>query len=182
MLFQPDIDALLERLSLPTWRVPYSAAPAPQPPPPGPEAQKGSTNMEDLTNSLEDFRKRLACPCCGRNQTTDDFAMALLFAERQLQKPFVITSGYRCAKHNQDTPGHADDSPALYGVHADIAYFTSFEGLAILKAILASGFERVRLYDLKQALTLGRKSAHIHVDRHPRYQTPSLTFGSYVTI
>jgi hypothetical protein len=107
--------------------------------------------------------------------------MTLLFAQEQLAKPLVITSGYRCAKHNAATPGHADDSPSLYGAHADLAYFDQFQALAITKALLAVGFERIRIYDIVQALKLGRKSAHIHVDKHPKHPYPILSIGSYTT-
>lgn len=135
--------------------------------------------MEEIFNELQTFRTRLACPCCGENQTNDDFALTLLFAERMTGSKFVITSGYRCEKHNTVVPGGDPDSASLYGEHADIAYFSFFEAFKITKALVSAGFERLRVYDLNEAVRLGKKSAHIHVDRHPKHTEPILSIGTY---
>lgn len=129
---------------------------------------------------LKQLRDSLACTCgCGTNQTSDEFVNFLYMAESAAGLRFTITSGFRCKKHNQEVPGHDDDSAALYGEHADLAYGDTGTGFLILKALIAAGFERVRVYSLLDAYNHKKKTAHIHVDRHPKHHYPALTVGTY---
>ena len=66
--------------------------------------------------------------------------------------PFIITSGYRTDKHNDDVGG-VEDSSHLSGVAADLAIKDSTKRYAILKALLAVGFNRIGIY-----------KTHIHCD------------------
>jgi len=56
--------------------------------------------------------------------------------------PFVITSGYRCKKHNKEVGG-SDTSSHLYGIASDIRVKDSRERFEILKALIKEGFTRI---------------------------------------
>lgn len=124
--------------------------------------------MEDISEKIEEFRNKLICPCgCGVNRTTSEFISTLYMAQGVYGKPFIITSGSRCMKHNVEKGG-ASDSASLYGEHADLSYPTPADLFLIIKSLIDAGFERFRLYP-----------HHIHVDRHPKYPVPSFAWANY---
>lgn len=65
-------------------------------------------------------KKELACKCCGEPGPID---MALIEALEVLRRlagcPLIVTSGYRCQKHNSEVGG-AKDSQHTKGTAADI--------------------------------------------------------------
>jgi len=135
--------------------------------------------IPDITQEAENLRETLGCPCgCNQNFTSIEFATLLLFAQGVYGKEFTITSGYRCPNKNKAEKG-LEDSASLYGEHADIAYWKTVDAFLIIKALIGAGFERLRVYPLDQAFRIGKKTAHIHVDRHPKYQEPTFTVGLY---
>ena len=66
--------------------------------------------------SLDEFR----CPCCGVVDIEPSFVEKLDKLRRDAGFAFIVTSGYRCAKHNQAVGG-APNSAHRLGRAADIA-------------------------------------------------------------
>lgn len=87
---------------------------------------------------IEEFK----CPCCG-GLIIDEHLVDLLDQAREIAGvPFVITSGYRCNKHNEEIGGKPN-SAHLKGQAADIAVPSSQHCYAILRALLEVGFMRI---------------------------------------
>ena len=87
---------------------------------------------------IEEF----ACSCCGKNKIDTQFVKKLDDARRLAKIPFIITSGYRCEKHNKEVGGKAD-SAHLKGVAADISCQTSTSRYLIVNALIRAGFNRI---------------------------------------
>jgi len=89
---------------------------------------------------IEDF----LCPCCGEGSSImDTFFLSLLDSARSLSHvPFVITSGYRCLKHNMEVGG-VGESAHMKGMAADISAETSKARYAIINALIQTGFSRI---------------------------------------
>ena len=109
-----------------------------------------------ITNNFADHEFR--CPCCEMLSNSDAF---IPFVER-LQKardkariPFVITSGYRCPRHNAEIGG-VPDSSHMKGIAADIRIRSNRERFLILNGLMYAGFRRI-----------GVKHTYIHVDMDP---------------
>ncbi|MEG1824892.1 MAG: D-Ala-D-Ala carboxypeptidase family metallohydrolase [Cloacibacillus sp.] len=62
----------------------------------------------------------LQCPCCHRVMTHPRLVAALQSLRDLLERPMVITSGYRCAEHNR-TVGGASASRHMKGLAADVS-------------------------------------------------------------
>jgi uncharacterized protein YcbK (DUF882 family) len=97
------------------------------------------------------------CKCCGKQAMNEKFILALDKARtiaEGLDKnvKFVITSGYRCLKHNRNV-GSKDTSSHVIGLAVDIRTTTSRERFIILQALLLAGFTRI-----------GIAKTFIHVD------------------
>lgn len=92
------------------------------------------------------------CKCCGASNMSLPFVRKLDDARAIAGVPFVITSGYRCAAHNAKEGG-AKNSAHLYGLAADISAPNSATRLAIVDALLMTGFTR-----------LGIGKTFVHVD------------------
>jgi zinc D-Ala-D-Ala carboxypeptidase len=106
-----------------------------------------------LTENFTD--DEFKCPCCG--QFIDSLPFRAFLAKLQDARniagtPFVITSGYRCPKHNAEVGGKADSSH-LKGIAVDIRTHISPDRFAIINGLIKAGFERV-----------GIGSNFIHVD------------------
>jgi len=65
---------------------------------------------------LDEFR----CPCCGGVKVSSSLALLLDILRFILAAPLVVTSGYRCSKHNKKVGG-VSRSRHLIGCAADIA-------------------------------------------------------------
>lgn len=96
---------------------------------------------------LEEFE----CPCCGLSEMCIDFIEELDKAREEADISFVITSGYRCAKHNEEVGGK-ENSAHTYGLAADIAVNSSATRYKLLQALLPR-FRRI-----------GIAKTFIHVD------------------
>lgn len=97
------------------------------------------------------------CPCC--NRTIDSLAFRLFVAKLQEARdiagiPFVVNSGYRCAKHNKAVGGKPNSSH-LKGVAADISARTSSARFRIVDALLKAGFRRIGI---------GESFVHVDMD------------------
>ena len=86
------------------------------------------------------------CPCCGEVKMDEKFLKLLDLARTTAGIPFVITSGFRCDKHNQEVGGKAD-SAHLKGVAADISCQSSASRFAIVNSLLRCGFNRIGIAD-----------------------------------
>lgn len=65
-------------------------------------------------------KKELACKCCGELGPIKIELIAALEVLRRLAGcPLIVTSGYRCKKHNAEAGG-AKDSQHLKGMAADV--------------------------------------------------------------
>ncbi len=96
---------------------------------------------------IEEFN----CKCCGENYMSELFLDRLDEARDLAKVPFVITSGYRCPKHNRAVGSTSDNHTK--GVAADIACDRGPMRLLIVSALLNAGFRR-----------LGIGKRFIHVD------------------
>jgi len=105
--------------------------------------------------SYKYFKKEeFACPCCGKNEIKDEFLEKLDEAREIAGVPFVITSGYRCSKHNKEVGG-SPTSSHLKGLAADIKTTSSKQRYKILNALLKVGFKRVGI---------GQNFIHVDLD------------------
>lgn len=101
-------------------------------------------------------RDEFRCPCCGE-ESMDGYFLVLIDQARELAGvPFVINSGFRCHKHNQEVNG-ADYSAHLFGLAADIKCIDSNMRFSILNALRAVGINRI-----------GIGSNFIHADAAPQ--------------
>jgi len=87
---------------------------------------------------LDEFR----CPCCN-DLIIDEHLVDMLDVARETAGiPFIITSGYRCVKHNESIGGKPN-SAHLRGQAADIGCVDSRSRYAIVRALLEAGFMRI---------------------------------------
>lgn len=100
---------------------------------------------------LEEFK----CPCCGKVEMQDSFLKLIDIARTTAGVPFVITSGYRCEKHNKEVGGKAD-SAHTKGYAADIKCSDSSTRFKIISALIKAGFNRI-----------GIANSFIHCDCDP---------------
>jgi uncharacterized protein YcbK (DUF882 family) len=87
------------------------------------------------------FLSELRCPCCGEIIIDDAFLARLRLAREIAGVPFVITSGYRCEKHNEEIGSSSRNH--VEGKAADIRATNGPARGKILKGLYKAGFERV---------------------------------------
>ncbi len=95
------------------------------------------------------------CKCCGKVKVEPTFIAKLQKARRLAKTSFVITSAYRCAKHNSAVGG-SKRSSHLTGWAVDIGYSNELQKYKILFGIIKAGFTR-----------FGVSKNFIHVDCDP---------------
>ena len=83
----------------------------------------------------------LRCPCCGEIVIDDAFLARLRLAREIAGVPFVITSGYRCEKHNKEVGSSSRNH--VEGKAADISATDGPTRGRILKGLYEAGFKRV---------------------------------------
>ena len=98
--------------------------------------------------SLSEF----ACPDCGRADMDSDFLEMLDRARDISGIPFIITSGFRCPRHNEKVGGRPN-SAHLRGLAADIKVADNRQRFIIVDALIKVEFKR-----------LGIAKDFIHVD------------------
>lgn len=78
----------------------------------------------DFWNEIEHFKKaEFDCPCCGANKMARDFVRKLDDLRSRVNFPLVVSSGYRCAKHNAAVSKTGDHGPHTTGRAVDFAIF-----------------------------------------------------------
>ena len=105
--------------------------------------------MTKLSKHFHDFE--CSCPCCGKNKVAGELVSKLQQLRDLINKPIIITSGYRCSTENKKVGGSAN-SPHCKGLAADI----QVKGwLPMPFAVIASKIKGIRI---------GCYPNHIHVD------------------
>ncbi len=97
----------------------------------------------------------LKCKCCGEMGMDLEFILDLEDARHEARTPFIITSGYRCIKHNAAVGG-SETSSHLKGLAVDIKAITSRERMIIVGSLFHNGFNRI-----------GIAKTFIHTDKDP---------------
>lgn len=92
-----------------------------------------------------------ACPCCGACDMDQGLLLRLDCARQELGRPLIVTSGYRCARHNAKVGG-IPDSAHVQGLAADLAVRSSAERYVVLP-VLQRLFARI-----------GVSKTFVHVD------------------
>jgi hypothetical protein len=87
-------------------------------------------------------KDEFACACCGKVEIDELLATMLDGAREIAGVPFVITSGYRCEKHNAEVGGKVGSSH-VKGMAVDIATPDSATRYAVLDGLLGAGFSRI---------------------------------------
>lgn len=94
------------------------------------------------------------CSCCERVVVSRELVLMLDLARELAETAFVITSGYRCKKHNQDVGG-VKNSSHLKGLAVDIAVPDNVTRLKILRGLIIAGFRRIGI---------GKDFIHVDID------------------
>lgn len=88
-----------------------------------------------------------------------EFLNKLADAREHAQIPFVITSGFRTFKHNQQliAKGYkaSTNSSHLKGIAADIQANTNYQRFVIIQALIVAGFTRIGI---------GKNFIHVDAD------------------
>lgn len=82
-----------------------------------------------------------SCPCCDASGMDETFMERLNAIRHCCGFPFIITSGYRCEKHNRQIGG-APGSAHLDGQAADI-YLRGDEALMVVSIAKQFGFNGI---------------------------------------
>lgn len=99
-------------------------------------------------------RKEESCRCCGQDGLVSDFRDKLNEARELAGIPFILTSAFRCEKHNREVGGSATSSH-LAGLAVDIKCADAWSRFKILSALLEVGFQRIGI---------GRNFIHVDDD------------------
>lgn len=91
------------------------------------------------------------CPCCGESKMDIKFVLKLDKARGEADTPFIITSGYRCVKHNLEVRSTSKNHTSGHAV--DIACKAGWQRFRILYGLIVAGFKRI-----------GIRNDFIHVD------------------
>ncbi len=101
--------------------------------------------------NLNEFK----CKCgCNENKINHDLVIRLQLARDISKIPYIITSGYRCEKHNKNIGG-VKNSTHILGLASDIKFKNNHELFLIVKGLIMVGFLRILIYP---------KRKFIHVD------------------
>lgn len=92
--------------------------------------------------------REFICPCCGAEGIKDDLVFHLQMVRDMLpvNRAMIVTSGYRCEKHNEEVGG-VKDSAHTKGLAADIKYDDSSHKFMLIKAFMMVGFKRIGGYE-----------------------------------
>lgn len=115
-------------------------------------------------------RSEFACKCgCGMDNISIPFVDKLQIARDIYGKPYHLTSGCRCKKHNRNVGGVADSDHIATDEKpsqaADIAFKTGEELFGIINSLIRAGFTRIGInFDKK----------FVHVDSNPTKPQPTI--------
>lgn len=86
--------------------------------------------------------KELECPCCHKCTIDEEFLNKLNKAREIANIPFVITSGYRCERHNKEVGG-VQKSEHVLGMGVDIRVKNGNQRFLVITSALNVGFNRI---------------------------------------
>ncbi|NLL61481.1 MAG: DUF882 domain-containing protein [Candidatus Atribacteria bacterium] len=89
---------------------------------------------------LDEFQ----CTCCQRVMLHNKFLYKLQDLRTKIEKPIIITSGYRCSSYNE-VVGGVKGSYHLYGMAADV-YVPGLPLEELLRAAEQVGFPGIGFY------------------------------------
>ena len=89
-----------------------------------------------------DTDKMLACSCCGVKGMKPSFLMRLDQIRKDVDEPLIITSGYRCSKHNRAVSSTGDNGPHTTGEAVDIKADSRLR-FKIIQSAIKHGFTRI---------------------------------------
>lgn len=118
--------------------------------------------LEGLHNKMNNFftDDELRCKCCGKINMKSDFLEQLNSARAIANVPFIISSGYRCEKHNTEVGSTSKNH--VSGRAVDILCQADNMRIIILRALIKADFVRIGI---------GRN--YIHVDNMNREKKKS---------
>ncbi len=90
-------------------------------------------------------REEFICPCCGKEEMVFEFILKLYKAREIAKVPFIILSGYRCKKHNQEVGG-VINSYHLKGEASDIKCEDPFTRYMMLNSFFQAGLYGIIIY------------------------------------
>ena len=101
------------------------------------------------------FKKyEFVCPCCKREEMSEELVFKLDLLRELVGKPLIVTSGFRCEKYNKKIGG-AENSAHLRGWAVDIYCKSNILRFKILKYALLLGFQRIGI---------GKDFIHLDID------------------
>lgn len=86
--------------------------------------------------------RKLACACCGRMEMNGAFMRKLDAIRAELGVPLRVTSGFRCAEHNNRVSNTGEGGPHTTGRAIDFAADSRLRFL-LTRAALAHGMTRI---------------------------------------
>ena len=112
--------------------------------------------------------RMLACSCCNAKRMSLTFLDMLDQIRADVGEPFIVTSGYRCPRHNKKVSSTGETGPHTTGCAIDIKADSRLRFL-IIKSAIKHGITRV-----------GVARTFIHLDSLDELQGfPSLRVWSY---
>lgn len=87
-------------------------------------------------------KEEFSCPDCGENGIKDELIDVLDRIRDKVDMPMIITSGWRCKKHNAEVGGKPS-SAHLTGEAADVACEFDRTRYLLIKAALEEGIKRI---------------------------------------
>ena len=82
----------------------------------------------------------MKCPCCGECKMDEHFMEMLDSLRKGVGKPLVVTSGYRCPKHDTEIGGEGNHTQ---GQAVDLRCESSDLRYSIIGFVMALGFKRI---------------------------------------
>ena len=98
---------------------------------------------DKITEHFREYEFR--CKCCGKVDISRILVNRLEVARGLYGKPMIVTSGYRCPRHNEAVGG-VKDSYHTQGLAADILCRSSADRLKLVYALMMAGFSRIGVY------------------------------------
>lgn len=109
-----------------------------------------------MTIVIGNDKDRFKCPCCGENKINSDLAERIELIEFILEEKLLVTSGYRCEKHNKEIGG-SKTSSHLKGLAVDVACKTSLLRHKIIYTANYFGINRIGI---------GKNYIHLDMDKN----------------
>lgn len=118
---------------------------------------------EEVRNDFEGIKyfkeEEFRCPCCGKVKVSRLLLENLDRMREIYKKPIIISSGYRCRKHNKEVGGKTT-SAHLKGMAADILCPSNEDRYLLVGAAILAGFRRIGI---------GKRFIHVDVDYSKPY-------------